>query len=103
MEDTRTHSTQSFWNKRYGLFAISLASAFSVNSTAQGMTESLSVDSFVSIQAELNYTETLGTNKVYSFPAKKYLRERYRRIAQSEWFKKTHSGMSIGEVMTIEE
>ena len=29
-------------------------------------------------------------------------RERYKRIAQSEAFKKTHEGMSIGEVIPIE-
>lgn len=98
-----TNSSQSFWPNKYGIFAISLASAFSVNAFAQESTEDVSVDSRISIQTELNYTATLDTDKTYSFSTKKNFRDRYKRIAQSEWFKKTHSGMSIGEIMTIEE
>ena len=103
MEDTRTNSSQGFWLNKYGIFAISLASAFSVNAFAQDSTEDVSADSCISIQTDLNYIETFGINKTYSFSTKKSFRDRYKRIAQSEWFKKTHSGMSIGEVMTIEE
>lgn len=47
--------------------------------------------------------ETFDTDKTYSFTKKKNFRDRYKKIAQSEWFKNTHSGMSVGEVMVIEE
>ena len=98
-----TNSSQSFWSNKYGVFAVTLTSAFSVNAFAQESIEEVSVDSRILIQTELNYTATQDTVKTYSFSAKKNFRDRYKRIAQSEWFKKTHSGMSIGEVMTIEE
>lgn len=98
-----TNSSQSFWLNKYGIFAVSLASAFSVNAFAQESKENISADSSILIQKVLNYTETLGTYKTYSYSKKKNFRDRYKRIAQSEWFKKTHSGMSIGEVMAIEE
>ena len=35
-------------------------------------------------------------------PTKKDYRERYKRIAESEAFKKTHEGMSIGEVIPVD-
>lgn len=34
---------------------------------------------------------------------KKDYRERYNKIAESEWFKKTHENMSVGEIIEIEE
>ncbi len=101
--DTRTNSSQSFRLNKYGIFAVSLASAFSVNAYARETTENNPADSCIPIQMELNYSETLGTDKTYSFPAKKDFRVRYKKIAQSEWFKKTHYGMGIGEIMSIEE
>ena len=103
MEGKMTNSSQSFWLNKYGVFALSLASAFSVNAFAQESTEDISADSCIPVQTELNYTETPGTDKTYSFSTKKNFRDRYKRIAQSEWFKKTHSGMSIGEIIAIEE
>ena len=45
----------------------------------------------------------LSTDKKNVYVQKKNFRERYRRIAKSEWFKRTHSDMSIGEVMSVEE
>ena len=36
-------------------------------------------------------------------PSKKNFRERYKRIAQSDAFKKAHEGMSVGEVIPVEE
>ena len=39
---------------------------------------------------------------VDDLPTKKDYRERYKRIAESEAFKKTHEGMSIGEVIPVE-
>lgn len=103
MEDTMTNSCQSFWLNRYGIFAVSLASAFSANALAQETWGGFSDDSLVSIQLEYNQTETLSSDKTYSFYSRKNFRERYKKISQSEWFKKTHFGMNIGEVMTIEE
>ena len=35
-------------------------------------------------------------------PVNKNYRERYKRIAQSEEFKKTYEGMSVGEIMHVE-
>jgi hypothetical protein len=35
-------------------------------------------------------------------PTKKDYRERYKRIAESEEFKKNHDGMSIGDTVTVE-
>lgn len=103
MEDTTTVSCQSFWLNKYGILTVSLASAFSVNATPKESADSFTAVSSISIQMEMRYAETLGTDKTYTFSTKKNFRERYKRIAQSEWFKKTHSGMSIGEIMTIEE
>lgn len=104
MEDTMTNSSQNFWFlNKYGLLAVSLASAVSVNASVQKSIEGISADSCISIQTGLNNTVTFGADKTYSFPTKKNFRDRYKRIAQSEWFEKTHSGMSIGEIITIEE
>lgn len=103
MEDTKTNSSQGFGLNKYGVFAMSLATVFSVNAIAQDSTEIPTVCNGIAMQTTIDYKETVGINKTYSFPTKKNFRDRYRRIAQSDWFKKTHSGMSIGEVMTIEE
>lgn len=48
--------------------------------------------------------DKIGYNKDYGKeePVSKDYRERYKHIAQSEAFKKTHEGMSIGEVIPIE-
>lgn len=100
--DTMTISSQSFWLNKHGVFALSIVSAFSVNSKAQDLSE-VTMGSCFAVITELSSTETFNTDKIYSFPTKKNFRERYKRIAQSEWFKKTHSSMSIGEIMTIEE
>lgn len=43
MEGTMTNSSQSFWLNKYGVFALSLASAFSVNAFAQESTEDISM------------------------------------------------------------
>ena len=102
MEDTSSVSSKSFWLNKYGILTVSLVSAFSANAMPVDCTEVPTMEESISIQAEL-YTETFGTDKTYSFQTKKNFRERYKRISQSEWFKKTHSGMSIGEIMTIEE
>lgn len=103
MEDTTTVSSQSFWLNKYGILTMSLASAFSVNAMPKDSTDSYTADNSIAIRAELRKAETLGTDKTYTFLTKKNFRERYKKIAQSEWFKKTHSGMSIGEIMTIDE
>ena len=103
MEDTTTISSQKFWLNKYGILTVSLASAFSVNAMPKESADFFTADSGISIQMEMKYTETLCTDKTYTFSTKKNFRERYKRIAQSEWFKKTHSGMSIVEIMTIEE
>ncbi len=34
---------------------------------------------------------------------RKSIRDRYRRIAKSQWFKNAYDNRSIGEVLTIEE
>lgn len=104
MEDTMTKSCQNFWSGKHCVFALSLASAFSVNAIVHESTANIPADnSCVFIQQRMNYMETFGTDKTYSFTKKKNFRDRYKRIAQSEWFKNTHSGMSVGEVMAIEE
>ncbi len=103
MVDTMTNSCQSFWLNKCGIFALSLASTFSVNTFAQESIEVISYDNCFSLQTELNSTETFCVDKIYSFSTKKDYRERYKKIAQSEWFKKTHLEMSIGEIMTVEE
>ena len=36
-------------------------------------------------------------------PEKKDYRERYKRIAESEWFKKAYHNKSIGEIIPIED
>lgn len=103
MEDTMTISSQSFWRNKYSILTVSLASAFSANAMAQNLEEFPTVNSCITIQTDLISTKSLGTDKTYSFPTKKSFRERYKRIARSEWFRKTHLGMSVGEIMTIEE
>lgn len=103
MEDTMTNSIQFLGSNKYGIFALTLASAFSVNVLAKESVDVNSADSSNLIRTELNFTETFSIDNTYSFSAKKNFRDRYKRIAQSDWFKKTHSGMSVGEVMTIEE
>lgn len=103
MEDTMTISSQSFWFNKYSILTMSFATAFSVNAIAQDLSECSTINSCITIQTELISTESLGTDKTYSFPTKKNFRERYKKIAKSEWFRKTHSGMSAGEIMTIEE
>lgn len=103
MEDTTSVSSQSFWLNKYGILTLSFASAFSVNAMPKDSTDSITIVSSITIQAEQRYTETVDKYKTYTFSTKKNFRERYKRIAQSEWFKRTHSGMSIGEVMLIEE
>lgn len=103
MEDTTTVSSQSFWPNKYSILTMSLASALSVNAMYKDSTNSFTADNSITIQTELRNAETLGTDKTYSFLTKKNFRERYKIIAQSEWFKKTHSGMSIGETMAIDE
>lgn len=101
MEDTTTNSCQNFRSGKYCAFAVSLVSALSVNAIVHESTENSTYS--VVTQIETNYTATLGTDKTYSSFKKKNFRDRYKKIAQSEWFKNTHSGMSIGEVMAIEE
>ena len=32
----------------------------------------------------------------------KDFRDRYKRIAKSDWFKRTHDNMSVGEVIKID-
>lgn len=103
MEDTMSNSCQSFWLNKCGIFAVSFASAFSANALAQERWDGFSDDSQVSIQSDYSYTETLGSDKTYSFYIRKNFRERYKKISRSEWFKKTHLGMNLGEVMTIED
>lgn len=101
MEDTRTNSCQNFRKNKYGIFVISLASAFSVNAMAQEKKDNSIYSN--TIQITVSHKETIGTSKIYSFPTKKNFRDRYKRIAQSDWFKNTHCGMSIGEIEAIEE
>lgn len=49
------------------------------------------------------YNEVLTViNSMQEEPVSKDYRERYKRIAQSEEFKKTHEGMSVGEIMHVE-
>ena len=103
MEGTRTNGSQYFWLNRHSVLAMSFVSALSVNATPQEPKTAITVDSGISIQIERKHFDTLGTDKVYVFTQKKNFRERYRRISKSEWFKRTHSGMSIGDVIFIEE
>ena len=84
MIDTTSISCQSFWLNKRSILTISFASAFSANAMANETSECLTAYSIISIQAEQRYTETLGTDKIYTFSARKNFRERYKRIAQSE-------------------
>lgn len=103
MEGTATKGSQYFWLNKSNMLAMSLVTAFSVNAKPNKPMTSDSVDSCITIQIDYSFNNTLGTDKIYTFAQKKNFRERYKRIAKSEWFKRTHSGMSIGEVMSIEE
>ena len=49
------------------------------------------------------YNEVLAIlDSLQEEPVSKDYRERYKRIAQSEEFKKTYEGMSVGEIMHVE-
>jgi hypothetical protein len=50
-----------------------------------------------------SYLLNLNISSAIAITTKKNFRERYKKISQSNWFKKTHLGMSIGEVITIDE
>lgn len=104
MEDTAIKGSQYFWLNRHSVLAMSFfATAFTVNAKPKEPVIGSSDDSGFAIHVEYSIHDTLGTDKIYAFVQKKNFRERYKRIAKSEWFRKTHSGMSIGEVMSIEE
>jgi hypothetical protein len=51
----------------------------------------------------LSYIDgSLAKNGVYSNIAKYNYAERYRLMAQAEWFKKAYKNKSLGEVIGIE-
>ena len=54
------------------------------------------------IEDLLNLSNVESTVKNLKEPVSKNYRERYKRIAQSEKFKKTYEGMSVGEIMHVE-
>jgi hypothetical protein len=54
------------------------------------------------IEDLLNLSNVEKTVKNLKEPVSKNYRERYKRIAQSEKFKKTYEGMSVGEIMHVE-
>ena len=92
---TMTKSSQSF----YAFMAMTMT-ALSVNANASDLNSD-----FTANACSFAYTsdEPILQDKIYLFPKKKNLRERYKRLSQSKWFKKTYNGKTLGEIITVEE
>ena len=69
---------------------------------SQGLEGVVCPEQTIETRLELNLYQLSADKKRVSIQ-KKNFRERYKRIAKSDWFKRTHSGMSMGEVISIDE
>lgn len=98
---TMTKSSQSF----YAFMAMTMT-ALSVNANASELNSDFTANacSFAyTSSASSASDEPILQDKIYLFPKKKNLRERYKRLSQSKWFKKTYNGKTLGEIITVEE
>ncbi|WP_317573360.1 hypothetical protein [Segatella copri] len=99
---TMTVSSQSFFAKKCALMAMTMT-ALTVNAnpvdTGLGFAANGNSLAFCSFESNTQMQQ----DNIYLFPKKKNLRERYKRISQSNWFNSTYNGKTLGEILTIEE
>lgn len=93
-----TKSSQSV----YALMAMTMT-ALSVNANASNLNHSLTANAYSFAYASSASETPILQDKTYLFPKKKNFRERYKRLSQSKWFKKTYNGKTLGEIITVEE
>lgn len=95
---TMTKSSQSF----YAFMAMTMT-ALSVNANACELNSDFTANACSFAYTSSASDEPILQDKIYLFPKKKNLRERYKRLSQSKWFKKTYKGKTLGEIITVEE
>lgn len=93
-----TKSSQSV----YAFMAMTMT-ALSVNANASGLSSDFTANAYSFAYTNSASDEPILQDKIYLFPKKRNFRERYKRLSQSKWFKKTYSGKTLGEIITVEE
>ena len=103
-KSTMTISSQNFLTaKRGAIMAMTLTTALTMNANNYEDNQLLMTDGETLAYNQVICENTATQNKTYVLPQKKNFRERYKRISQTKWFKRTYKGKTLGEIITVEE
>ncbi len=101
---TKTGSSQLARISKYGVVGVSFLTALTTTSAFGGQVfKEDHILSTWTTPSNFGIAKTASLSNVYAFPSKRSYRDRYKKIAQSQWFKQTHENMSLGEIMGCEE
>lgn len=101
---TKTVSSQLTRISKYGVMGVSFLTALTTTSALGGqIRKEDNILSTWTMPFNPGVAKTVSFSNVYAFPKKKSYRNRYKRIAQTQWFKRTHENMSLGEIIACDE
>lgn len=96
-QNTMTNSSQNSF-----LVVAALAGALSMTTTQSFARDEEHPSMSITMRQTYDYFSTYVQETRYMNPNKKSFRERYTRMVNSEWFKKTYDNKSVGDIIEVD-